>query len=65
MFVRSLHTCVRRCIRGLLLHSQVILVTHQVQFAVRADQILVLNSQVKGFHRVVFMNVMTITYVPV
>ena len=56
-----MYTC--RCIRGLLLKSQVILVTHQVQFAVRADQILVLSSQVKGFHRVVFMNVMTITYV--
>ncbi len=33
-----------RCIRGLLKNSIVVLVTHQVQFAVKSDKILVLNE---------------------
>ncbi len=33
-----------RCIRGLLKNCVVLLVTHQVQFAVKSDRILVLNE---------------------
>ena len=34
----------RRCIRGLLVHRLVVLMTHQVQFALQADKILALKD---------------------